>query len=247
MSAVRECPILFSGEMIRPLLDGRKTQTRRVVKIPNYATFDHAQASSWDRDAAQWRANHPSMSDETLGHLLGGRTTGAYLLCNRTDGDDGIHVARCPHGEIGDRLWVRETFMGPAHIGDGEQGCVGFGVLYRADNSFVEDRFGCGCEGPCSGVRIEHPWKPSIFMPRWASRLTLKITDVRVERVQSISEEDAKAEGITEDYPEHECNSFADGYRWLWDSLNAKRGYGWDVNPWVWALSFGRVDVGGVA
>ena len=98
-------------------------------------------------------------------------------------------------------------------------------------------------------------WKPSIHMPRWASRLTLTITDVRVQRVQEISEEDAKAEGVESDsdgwrdylMPSTQCCGNArDSFHTLWDSLNAKRGYGWDANPWVCALTFtveqGNID-----
>lgn len=128
--------------------------------------------------------------------------------------------------------------MGPAHIGDGDQGCIGFGVLYRADNAFVPDRCGCACEGPCSGVRIAHPWKPSIFMPRWASRLTLEITDVRVERLQAIDEDDARREGVK---AKGDLTGYVGAYRELWQSLNAKRGFGWDLNPWVWVVAFNRV------
>jgi hypothetical protein len=195
--AVRERPILFSGPMIRAILKGRKTQTRRVIRVT----------------------------------------------------DDGVHHP-CPYGGVGDRLWVRESFAGPDHIGDGDQGVVGFGIEYKADGAF-RAHGDCGCDGPCGGVLIVHPWKPSIHMPRQFSRISLEITAVRVEQLQTISTEDALAEGIdeyghelhTETARDHQRNRTAiENYALLWDSINAKRGYGWDVNPWVWVLSFQRVQ-----
>ena len=127
----------------------------------------------------------------------------------------------CPYGQVGDRLWVRETFC---------EHTTG-GVIYRAD------------EKPLEGIYSYHTWRPSIHMPRWASRITLEITEVRVERVQEITEEDAKTEGVNEisliDRDGY-YSSFAD----LWDSINAKRGYGWDTNPWVWVISFDKVKDG---
>lgn len=171
----KERPILFSGEMVRAILDGRKTQTRRVMKHQN----------------------------------------GAHLA-----------FQKCPHGNPGDCLWVRESFRlsVPAH-----EGQTGY-PIYRAN--FKDD--------PILGI-----WKPSIHMPRWASRITLEITGVRVERVRDISEEDAKAEGWPRDqelFPTVNTSYKANlWFERLWDSINAERGFGWDVNPWVWVLEFKRV------
>jgi hypothetical protein len=136
----------------------------------------------------------------------------------------------CPY-QVGQTLWVRETWA------DGIAGCPN-GVSYRADHL---DPLG---DGPANPMK----WRPSIHMPRWASRITLTITDVRVQRVQDISEEDAEEEGVVNcgNYwqPGEGFNcpcSFAYGaFSKLWDSINAKRGYSWDANPWVWALSFRR-------
>lgn len=144
----------------------------------------------------------------------------------------------CPYGQPGDRIWVKETFR-LAHKTTTEAK-----VIYRCDDHEV---WGA-------------PWKPSIFMPRWASRITLEITDVRVERVQSITPEDAEAEGlISDEFPiggnyvkkyglegwQHQWfrQSPVDAYERLWDSLNAKRGFGWSVNPWVWVLEFRKICV----
>lgn len=209
---MKERGILFSGPMIRALLDGRKTQTRRVVKMKTGdARFVLPRDGRWQVVNGEAMASHDR----------------EWLAC--------------PYGIPGDRLWVRETFMGPHHIGDGDRGCIGFGVLYRADDKFIPDDFGCACDGPCGGVLIAHPWKPSIFMPRSLSRLTLELTDVRVERVQAISHADCEAEGI--ERGKNLDNTLSSGtvksvYAQLWDSINATRGYGWDVNPWVWALTF---------
>jgi len=134
-------------------------------------------------------------------------------------------IVSCPYGKPGDLLYVKETWR---PIASSEQ------LLYRADiyNVMAWDEFG--------------KWHPSIHMPRWASRITLEITDVRVERVQEISEENAIAEGMQGDIygedmgisPRVDSHSVRINFMDLWDSINLKRGYGWDVNPWVWVLGF---------
>jgi hypothetical protein len=130
-------------------------------------------------------------------------------------------AAACPYGQPGDLLWVRETWC------DGYPGTAD-PYLYRATY-----------EGGAS-----HKWKPSIFMPRAASRLTLRITDVRAERVQDATPEDCLAEGITPDMEIHAGQYWREDARErftaLWDGINAKRGYGWAANPWVWVISFER-------
>lgn len=159
-----ERPILFSGPMVRAILDGRKTQTRRVAK---------------DRDKP------------------------------------------CKYGIAGDRLWVRETW----------QSAAAMGVCHASDDYFVYRATDPDWE-TCEGWQ----WRPSIFMPRKASRITLEITDVRAERLQDITNKDARAEGLARGtvYPRM---WFED----LWDSINAKRGFGWDVNPFVWVITFKKV------
>jgi hypothetical protein len=179
-------PILFSAPMVRAILAGHKTQTRRVVKC-------------------------------------------AVIQ----KGERIITDLPCPYGDVGTRLWVRETWFagGTGSLKDGR----GIEVEYRADDT----------EG-WQGI-----WRPAIFMPRWASRITLEITDVRVERLQDISEADALTEGLplieffkpTEiaAFTEWECrHPHAHSFSRLWDSINAPRGYGWDKNPWVWVISFKR-------
>lgn len=190
-----EHPILFSGPMVRAILDGSKTMTRRVVK------YTPAMGNPFE-----WR-NLPESK-----------------LIGKID-------RFCPYGQPGDRLWVRETW-----------GCEGGNtVRYIADGSKRRLHH----EFPSKLARFNKANKPSIFMPRWASRITLEITGVKVERVQDISEQDAEAEGISfmRDIPDADETLTAKTlFNILWDSINAKRGYGWDVNPWVWAITFRRVS-----
>jgi hypothetical protein len=197
---VKERPILFSGPMVRAILDGSKTQTRRMVK--------DAQPAG-------------------IGRCHWSNTGWAHL---RLSGGCSCQPVHCPHGTPGDRLWVRETW---AHERDGT-GCPDdTGVLYRATDPGWDD------EG--TGLR----WRPSIFMPRIASRILLEITDVRVQRLQEISDEDARAEGIdlqgfrslTEGIAGREHRiKFHD----LWEDIHGDGS--WNTNPWVWAITFRRLE-----
>lgn len=197
-------PIIFSAEMIRAILDGRKTQTRRVIKV------------EWSR-------------------------------CLDLDEPDDLQKAidQCPYGKIDDFLWVRETITRR----ELDQGRL-IGATYSADLTPV---IGRGDRGSYLGRAItEWKWKrdtlPSIFMPRWASRISLRITDIRVERLQELSREDFLAEGIPEFT--RAKGFFSDNPpdpRWkfikLWDSINAKRGYSWESKPWVWVIEFEKIEL----
>jgi hypothetical protein len=143
-------------------------------------------------------------------------------------------------------LWVRETWTTEDFRWDDyppRDIAIGSKIIYRAD--YAKNALG------------ENPWRPSIHMPRWASRIELEVTGVRVEQVQSISEEDCEAEGLfnksgmhlwhcdhTYFHPDHTCscgdNSAQEEFRVLWDSINAKSGFGWNENPWVWVVEFRR-------
>lgn len=196
---MKERPILFSGPMVRAILKGRKTQTRRVVKP------------------------QPKFKDFEDGRMLAFVDKWGYCPVERN-----LHL--CPYGSTGDRLWVRETWHGsgnkklalnPEHPMDS--------LSYRAD---------------WHGVDTGLIWKPSIHMPRWASRITLEVKGVRVERLQDISEDDAKAEGVTPKGDTYIAANVAKDsphrmeFWTLWQSINAKRGFGWDTNPWVWVIEF---------
>ena len=227
---MKERPILFNGEMVRAILDGRKTQTRRVVKNSN--------------------GDYNAHGIQTL--------------------------FRCPLGQPGDRLWVRETWQVAKESLDYETGCeydlfpwdaelygnpeehlhgnprggTKAALFYKADGeernpgNFYD---AIGVNGKTL-LKKEINWRPSIHMPRWASRITLEITGVRVERLQDISAEDAKAEGVQPpnlppeisgvagDYVADERTSFAI----LWNRINGAGS--WAKNPWVWVVEFKRVE-----
>lgn len=209
---MKERPIIFSSEMVKAILDGRKTQTRRVLRKQPIDILP---------------MNCPDM----------------WVTLQTRDPNHG-EVIGCRYGIPGDRLWVRETFLPDPPI-DGWDGDFEWN----------------GCGRPISGVpahyrKPEHclfaaswrgtplTWRPSIFMPRWASRITLEITGVRVERVQEISEADAIAEGTTPSCVGDDLDylKYRAGYMTLWDTINAERGFPWKSNPWVWVIEFKNVS-----
>lgn len=209
---MKERPILFNDTMIRALLDGRKTVTRRPVKgdqIPQLAYPDHDEP---------WVA--VGQHHRRYGFVVYGKTEEA---CAAKLGEFGA----CPYGQPGDRLWVRETF---AIYGDHKQ----YVIHYRANHPQHVGQKGMG-------------YKPSIHMPRWASRILLEITGVRVERLQDITPDQAIAEGVDgeicrqhlETSPvRHQCREAEIlGFAGLWNST----GGNWDDNPWVWVVEFKRV------
>lgn len=193
-------PILFSTERVNAILDGRKTQTRRVIK---------PQPSSGIRKSV-------------------------FVKSGLEDGHGREIKSRYQPGDI---LWVRETW---AEVSSGI-------IEYKA--TYKEPYTG-SAEIDHIGNKIK--WRPSIFMPREAARIFLKVTNVRVERVQDITEEDAKAEGCitfmekigdgkSKDVLEFDLTA-RDAFVELWNNINAKRGYSWDTNPWVWVYEFERIS-----
>lgn len=254
---MKERQILFSGAMVRAVRDGRKTQTRRVVK----PQFEREPVAVID-GVPSWDA--PTNYD-------------GEVQMNTT------HGKPCPYGVPGDRLSVRETFFAygrwetrySAKKGRDEWHFVDMTIECDRAYQYAADDQAVPLETDRSGV-LPGWWKrPAIFMPHSASRITLANLDVRVERLQDISEDDAIAEGVEpidfERY-EHdrsicprcggtrlhdalgpnggvlcdvdcrECDTHVKRYRHLWDSLNAARGYGWDTNPWVWCVEFKRIE-----
>lgn len=206
---MQDRPIIFSADMARAILAGRKTQTRRVIK-------DYP----WTRPPYYFCGLRNG-----LGYPASEETVWAGFTC------EGYHspcYVKCPYGKVGDLLWVRETWgfsaKLPASTKD-EMSWLAYPDLrgYRAD----------GHVGYC--------WRPSIHMPRWASRLTLEVTDIRVERLHDITEADAKAEGAIAWHDTIDGTVYIPEFKMLWDNINAKRGYPWASNPWVWAVKFAVV------
>jgi len=214
---MKERPILFSAPMVRALLAGTKTQTRRIIKDQGLVEFDED-------------------GDGELIHHHSPRCPGyCDYACDH----------RCPYGSPGDRLWVRETWYCD------HRDCLS-GPYVKPPTGEIDLYYRADGEARTQFEQLDPPdaniWKPSIHMPRWASRITLEITDVRVQRLQEISEEDAKAEGATLDkdgFPvaqrplDDGYDCCRDWYADLWDSINGA--HSWDANPWVWALTFKRV------
>ncbi|EMQ2529381.1 morphogenetic protein [Salmonella enterica] len=202
---MKERGMIFNGEMVRAILDGRKTQTRRIMKV--------------------------QPDEDGLAKVIDGPFV-----------DTSGRIYRCPFGVPGDRIWVRETFQGP--LFDYEQM-----EAYLEDSSkFEKPEF---CQYAADGKpapeyydaddNLRHGWRPSIHMPRWASRILLEITDVRVDRLNNISECDAKSEGGPT-----ECTLIGDkyfpGFRSLWKSIYGEES--WAANPWVWVIEFKRIEGG---
>ncbi len=216
-----ERPILFSAPMVRALLDGTKTQTRRPVALPR-----KRQGFVMLNTGAGW---WPYQSDD-----------GESELCN-----DGMeHPYSCPYGQHGDRLWVRETWRHTANSLDEARAITeditsGIAVDWRAtyiDNCMRE--LGFSREDAEMADDFE-TWRPSIHMPRWASRILLEVAAVRVERLQAISRGDAMAEGC----PFLNMAEGPDPRQWyadLWEQINGADS--WAANPWVWVVEFKRVQ-----
>lgn len=226
---MRERPILFSGPMVRAILGGRKTQTRRVVKRQPHADCSRIEVDFY----------HPTVIDKSGDEAPGDEIFGAYSL-------DGEWGAKCPYGQPGDRLWVRETWC--------ELYEDHFAELDRPRDVLVNRydyprRNGAAYRAECSAESDEirasygYRWKPSIHMPRWASRLSLEVVGVRVERVKDISRADAKAEGFLpseytglESWNGQMYGNAELAFAACWRDINGPES--WDANPWVWVLWF---------
>lgn len=198
---MKERPILFSGPMVRAILDGHKTQTRRVVDLREFQQTDTRGYDFCFRDR-EMRWHDYRMAD--------------------------LIRSKCPYGAPGDRLWVREKWC---YYGGRE-------YEYQRERSAV-----VYAAAPDSQHRHNHDWRPSIHMPRWASRLTLEVVSVRVERLNEISRGDAMSEGCP--FPNMAKGPDPrDWFRELWDSINAAK-HPWSSNRWVWVVEFKRIDAAG--
>jgi hypothetical protein len=216
----RERPIIFSAPMVRAILDGRKTQTRRKMK--------------------------PQLE---FRNLIDGNSIIIYsgwVLPNKSGYGGTLYpnaataiIESCPYGVVGDRLWVRETW-GIGSRPDMHNGWRD-GIELKADEGEGDDDLLPLYSAP-AGVDVwgmRPGWRSPIHMPRWASRITLEITDVRVQRLQDITVADAQAEGA--DPIEHGVPDARNAYSAIWESINGPGS--WDANPWVWALTFKPIPV----
>ncbi|MDU9399016.1 hypothetical protein [Pseudomonas sp. zfem003] len=208
---MRERPILLAGPRVRAILEGRMTVMRRVMKPQ--PTPSNMGGHSW-----------PCPIHQTMLHVEQELQNGEGIW-------GGLADSACPHGAPGDRLWVRETF---ATLSAGQYEPVKPACGYGQEVRFAATDPLADCD---VGVR-GYPWRPSIHMPRWASRILLEITAVRVERLQDISDEQALAEGVDQtntSIPGYARQRFQD----LWESINGAGS--WDANPWVWVVEFKRI------
>lgn len=243
---MKERPILFSAPMVCAILDGSKTQTRRVVK----------------------NAPHEAQCGLFSQPFTKPDTSSALFFAGPTAESPGLGMVTNPYGKPGDRLWVRETWMLPTqpvadlHMLDVDYRATLEPEMQGCDREFLNDVSDAILQDALriwdADVRnARSGWRPGIHMPRWASRLLLEITDVRVERLQSISEADAKAEGVrrawepvadhkgqpvivsaADDEP-HPGYTYRNGFHALWWQINGRDS--WTANPWVWVVTFKRV------
>ena len=216
---MKERPILFSGSMVRALLEGRKTKTRRVLKCDSEIVGTSTTREWAERLADNYpvRPTEKMISDKAA--LLEGKIHPLVLA-----GGSMVSLP-CPYGKPGDRLWVRETT---------KEDIVGSRSLaiYEADYQHV-----CKSDGLPADWWYSRKVCPSIHMPRWASRILLEVVNVRVERLQDITEEDAIAEGV--DPSIHE-KTYRYGFSKLWEQINGSGS--WDANPIVWVVEFKRIE-----
>lgn len=253
---MKESPILFTGEMVRAILDEKKTQTRRVLK-PQPVSADIAMI---ERDEYAYGLFTPWNKDNCFISGVAGSTKDGYW--------------RCPYGEPGDLLWVREAWRVGAWCSETNR----IAVDYRADGHVRqewldvkdEEQFDrlwtqslgdakrAGAQWDAGGFCKWEPgkgptrWRISRFMPHWAARLLLEITDIRCERVRDITEACAHHEGwffqnhdLEKRYDPVTMDTARQWFAELWNSINEKRGYGWEANPWVWVVTFRLFEVKG--
>ncbi|HDZ9277570.1 TPA: hypothetical protein RUZ28_002686 [Klebsiella pneumoniae] len=247
---MKERGMIFNSEMVRAILDGRKTQTRRIMKV---------QPES-NQLGLLLITDSTKHSDIGKYHWAESNATGNHVRSK---------LFSSPFGAVGERIWVRETW---ATLGN-EEGCYvdWEDNLCKGDERSAARIYRASCEQRPGDYglwsipddaywkphtkehKFEGAWRPSIHMPRWASRILLEITDVRVERLNAISEEDARAEGIIDGgclncgepepcgcaNPEPDAT---DAFAYLWQSIYGQES--WNANPWVWVISFERIEGG---
>lgn len=234
---MKERPVIFNAEMVRAVLDGRKTQTRRPFPIQPHGEYG---------EHYNGKMEGPEMYEPQMFDKYGDAYPGKPIFgCYTEDGEQGF---KCPHGQPGDRLWVRETCKAE----ELESGLDG--VRYAADDAFVsiEDTKEAAENWLVLSTYRKNKYQhgqsntvPSIHMPRWASRILLEITNIRVERVQDISEADAAAEGCNNSQSEAAKNvgwyeKPRRAFRRVWEQVY---GDSWNRNDWVWVIEFKVVEI----
>ncbi|PXK97257.1 hypothetical protein [Klebsiella variicola] len=223
---MKERGMIFNGEMVRAILDGRKTQTRRIMKV---------------------QPEHSELGLRRVVESKNGIDDGKYFWSqsDATGLKSRSKPFACPFGTVGDRIWVREAFRVHSRATDVAT------LVYKASerNSWTEQTHRVPV-AVCNKPATPEKWTPSLHMPRWASRILLEITNVRVERLNAISQADAIAEGAPPSHPSIDCVSqeygFPDFSR-SWFGQTWQHIYGeesWDANPWVWVIEFKRVEGG---
>lgn len=248
---MKERPVLFSAPMVRAILAGTKTQTRRVMKIQPEG--GQRPLSEWSRGLAA--SCHDHNPDQAKLDAHSARLEGRVFPFTTNSGS--LVSYPCPYGHPGDRLWVRETWKVMLHSPGYDNGLQESGgedsepgvatVAYDAGGEMLTVDFLEEIEDEQAARACKGKWKPSIHMPRWASRILLEITGVRVERLQDISTEDCIAEGIVRTPLVHLVTYVVPGtpieklgaraaYQSLWESINGPGS--WDANPWVWVVEF---------
>jgi hypothetical protein len=246
-----EKPIIFQGDMVRAILDGRKTQTRRVIKLPRFVKEHDSEIAVWSlgKKPTSWESNEFAFMD----YAWPIETYPTYV--------------KCPYGKVGDKLWLRETHYLYGHwVKNGKTKTGKQAYKFVAKKSTDACYFGARyLDNPPIKIctkKNEAGWFkcPSIFMKKEDARTWVEKTGVRVERIQDITEVDAKAEGVQElcrfgvwgweyygDVSPAKlksircstiCKTARRSFHGLWDSINKKRGFGWDKNPWVWVIEF---------
>ncbi|EMM5763738.1 TPA: hypothetical protein RUY73_002779 [Klebsiella pneumoniae] len=223
MTKITERGMIFNGEMVRALLDGRKTQTRRIVKGTDSAV----------KFCKEWNIN-----GEEVFVVLGEK--------DHTGMNPVLGAISCPFGAVGNRIWVREAFRVHSRATDVAT------LVYKASerNSWTEQTHRVPV-AVCNKPATPEKWTPSLHMPRWASRILLEITDVRVERLNAINEHDAQAEGVAKlrggfwkhyqpGWTQHQLSARG-SFVTLWKSIYGDES--WNSNPWVWVIKFKRIEV----
>lgn len=222
-----ERPISFTDQMVRAIMDGRKTMTRRCPSVAN------TECGSWP--ARRW--NDLDFTAGFVNHGLGLRSQDEQYLSIPTKDRDSAHRMFCRFAP-GDTLWVRECW---AHNTVDYEDCATLQEYEGGDDpSKVVFRSTVDKDEPGFPVALVK-WKPPMFMPRWAARLFLEVKSVRPERVQDITDDDSRREGVTW-HTVTAAETYRDGFSKLWDSINGKKiGKSWGDNPWCWVIEFARI------